>query len=225
MREIAAHAARADAEPDHRDEDEQRQRGVGLEMRGRRLDARHERRPVGDEDEGEQRADEGAIGAGSTRIVSRIWLSTVSTISSKAAWVADGTSDRRRVTRRPPRTSTSHDRPGGDHACGDRHRTEMEERDAGERRVHGAASRTLRMTTGPGDRERRAPSPAAAARLPGSPTSAGRQEGRSGRSPGRWSSSTRPPAANRRAFHQTAAKIEQAERDPGGEMRGEAERH
>ena len=64
MREIAAHAARADAEPDHREEDEQRQRGVGLEMRRRRLDARNERGPVGDEDEDEQRADEGAIGAG-----------------------------------------------------------------------------------------------------------------------------------------------------------------
>ena len=64
VREIAAHAARTNAEPDHRDEDEERERGVGLEMGRRRFDARDQRRPVGDEDEGEQRADEGAIGGG-----------------------------------------------------------------------------------------------------------------------------------------------------------------
>src|ERR1700750_1791178 len=40
-------------------------------------------------------------------MVSRIWLSTVSTTSSKIAWVADGTSDSRRVTRIPPTTSTN----------------------------------------------------------------------------------------------------------------------
>src|ERR1700722_4907239 len=46
-------------------------------------------------------------GPGSTCIVSRIWLSTVSTMSSKAAWVVDGTSDSRPLTRNPPATSTT----------------------------------------------------------------------------------------------------------------------
>src|SRR6476660_8025188 len=40
-----------------------------------------------------------------------------------------------------------HDHPGCHNSGGDRHRTQMEKRDATERRGHGAASRTLFITT------------------------------------------------------------------------------
>ena len=73
-------------------------------------------------------------------------LSTVSTTSSKAAWIADGTSEKWRVAKMPLRTRTNMiiqvvttpavigTGPNG-------------KRDATERRGHGAASRTLFITT------------------------------------------------------------------------------
>ena len=224
MREIAAHAARANAEPDHRDEDQQRQRGVGLEMGRRRLDARNERGPVGDEDEDEQRADEGAIGRGLDP--HRVADLAVHGVDDQF----EGRLGRRRDERQPAGDEDAaedqhrHDRPGGDHACGDRHRAQMEKRDAGERRGHGAASRTLRMTT---ERAMRTPSAIAS----------------SGSAPSRLANVSKPPRRAKRPIikrdrrrHATArgeqagvpphaAEIEQPEHDPGGEMRGEAEKH
>ena len=70
MPEIAAHATGTNAEPDDGGKNEERERGIGFDMRGRRLDAWNERGPVGYEDEDEQRADEGTIGTrlGSHRV-------------------------------------------------------------------------------------------------------------------------------------------------------------
>ena len=157
----------------------QRERGVGLEMRGRRLDAGHQRGPVGDEDEDEQRADEGAIGR-------RLDAHRIADLA------IDGVDDQfeRRLGRRGHERQAAgddeaaedqrrHDRPGDDDRLGDRRRTDMEQGEADERRV---MTRRLRFCARRrrGRSARRAPSPAAAARLPGSPRSAAAREARRG---------------------------------------------
>ena len=75
-RQIAAHAARPNAEPDHRGRNTRKASAASVSrcaVGGSHT--RNERAPVGDEDEDEQRADEGAIAAAARpAIVSRIWL-------------------------------------------------------------------------------------------------------------------------------------------------------
>jgi hypothetical protein len=204
-REIAAYAARADAEPDHRSEHQQRERGIGFEMGCRRFDPRNQRGPVGDEDECEQATNKGAIRG----------VFDSHGVVDLAVYCIDDQFEGRLGRRRDERQSTgdekcakdqhSHDRPSGDHACGDWNRTEMEENHAGKRRSHGTASRALCRTA-----ER-------ATRMPSAIISRGSAPSRlanASKPPKRTKRPitkaiaivARPPKAKKWAFHQTAWK-------------------
>ena len=55
--EVTSHAARSNAEPDHRNKDQKSKCSVGLKMRRRWFDARYQRAPVGNKNEDEQCAE------------------------------------------------------------------------------------------------------------------------------------------------------------------------
>ena len=111
----------------------ERQRRVGFQMRGRRLDAGDQRRPVRGKNEQEQRADQ-------RQIRPRVGAHGVADLPGGGVdqhfqHRLRGGGVQRQAARQQPGTTGQHrhDAPGDQHRRGDRHRAEMEHRRHGQR--------------------------------------------------------------------------------------------
>ena len=143
-----------------------RERRIGLEPSGRRRDAGDQRRPVGDEDEDEQRADKGAIGP-------RLGLHRVADLAidglddqlEQRLQRRSGVGFSARVTQDGADDQHGHDRPGRHHRLADRRPGRC---GTGSTLASGeimpATALTRRITSNARDARSRARSPAAAAR-------------------------------------------------------------
>jgi hypothetical protein len=126
--EVAGQASRPDPVKDRRAKDDRAERGIGLQMSGRRLDARDQRRPIGDKYEDEDGPDQGAVGA-------RFDLHCAADLIVDGAdeEFQDGLGFRREEGQSArdcdgEQGEECHDRPGDDHRLGDGDRSNVEER-------------------------------------------------------------------------------------------------
>ena len=165
----------------------------------------NERRPVGDEDEDEQGADERAIRR-------RLGLHGVADLpvhrvddQFDAACVGDGSSDSRRVASNAPPTSNAIRSPGDDHGGGDRHGADVEQVTLASGEIMASPSRASarRRSARSG---RRAPLRAAARRPRTPPRSARRPSATKRPRVSATAVETRPPPTMRRVFRQRPRK-------------------